>query len=96
MRPKYLDYANCQILLIGENTEKATEALEKDKKHDKDTPKEALEQLEHEDELRIKHLHGRHFMHSVIQIAETIAGDDSVFDDLKISKKDYPQVPTTW
>jgi hypothetical protein len=23
-------------------------------------------------------------------------GDDSVFDDLKISKKDYPQVPTTW
>jgi hypothetical protein len=23
-------------------------------------------------------------------------GDDSVFDDLKISKDEYPKVPTTW
>jgi uroporphyrinogen-III synthase len=23
-------------------------------------------------------------------------GDDSVFEDLKISKDDYPKVPTTW
>jgi hypothetical protein len=23
-------------------------------------------------------------------------GDDSVFDDLKISKKEYSEVPTTW
>ncbi|KAF2195400.1 tetrapyrrole biosynthesis, uroporphyrinogen III synthase [Zopfia rhizophila CBS 207.26] len=79
-KPKYLDYVNCQILLIGENTEKAMEPTIKDQKHNKETPKEEIEQLEHEDELRVEHLHG----------------DDSVFDDLKISKKDYPQVPTTW
>jgi hypothetical protein len=80
VKPKYLDYPYCQILLIGENTEKATEPTTKDKKHGKEEPKEELEQLEHEDELRIEHLHG----------------NDSVFDDLKITKNDYPKVPTTW
>ncbi|KAF1835043.1 tetrapyrrole biosynthesis, uroporphyrinogen III synthase [Decorospora gaudefroyi] len=80
VKPKYLDYEYCQILLIGENTEKAVEPTQKDQKHDKETPKEEIEKLEHEDELRVEHLHG----------------DDSVYDDLKISKKEYPQVPTTW
>jgi hypothetical protein len=28
--------------------------------------------------------------------ANVLLGDDSVFDDLKISKQDYPKVPTTW
>jgi hypothetical protein len=28
--------------------------------------------------------------------ADHFIGDDSVFDDLKLSKKDYPKVPTTW
>ena len=23
-------------------------------------------------------------------------GDDSVFDDLKLSKDEYPKLPTTW
>ena len=59
VKPKYLDYANTQILLIGEPTDKAVEATTKDKKHDKDTPKEELERLEHEDELRVEHLRGR-------------------------------------
>ncbi|CAO2654407.1 Nn.00g111400.m01.CDS01 [Neocucurbitaria sp. VM-36] len=77
--PKYLDYEYCQILLIGENIDKAVEPTKKDQKHDKETPQEELEKLEHEDELRIQHLHG----------------DDSVFDDLKISKNEYPKVPTT-
>jgi uroporphyrinogen-III synthase len=58
VKPKYLDYANCQILLIGEHTDKAVEATTKDKKHEKETPKQELEQLEHEDELRVEHLHG--------------------------------------
>ncbi|KAF2258107.1 hypothetical protein CC78DRAFT_145693 [Lojkania enalia] len=80
VKPKYLDYPNTQILLIGENTKHAVEATQKDKKHGKGEPKRELERLEHEDELRVNHLHG----------------DDSVFDDLGISKKDYPQVPTTW
>ncbi|KAF1979942.1 tetrapyrrole biosynthesis, uroporphyrinogen III synthase [Bimuria novae-zelandiae CBS 107.79] len=80
VKPKYLDYANVQILLIGENTEKAVEATTKDQKHDKDSPKEELEKFEHEDELRVEHLHG----------------DDSIFDDLKISREEYSKVPTTW
>jgi uroporphyrinogen-III synthase len=25
-----------------------------------------------------------------------IIGNDTVFDDLNLSKKEYPQVPTTW
>ncbi|KAJ4347004.1 uncharacterized protein N0V89_010938 [Didymosphaeria variabile] len=80
VKPKYLDYANTQILLIGEHTDKAVEATKKDQKHDKNTPKEELEKLEHEDELRVEHLHG----------------NDSIFDDLDISRKEYSQVPTTW
>lgn len=80
VKPKYIDHEYCQILLIGEHMEKAVEPTTKDKKHDKETPREELEKLEHEDELRVKHLHG----------------NDSVFDDLQISKKEYPKVPTTW
>lgn len=80
VKPKYLDYENAQILFIGEDIEKAVEPTTKDQKHDKVTPKEELEQLEHEDELRVKRLNG----------------DDTVFDDLKISKKDYLKVPSTW
>ncbi|KAF2711631.1 tetrapyrrole biosynthesis, uroporphyrinogen III synthase [Pleomassaria siparia CBS 279.74] len=80
VKPNYLDYPNCQLLLIGEKVESATEPTTKDKKHDKETPKEELEQLEHENELRVEHL----------------SGDDSIFHDLNISKKDYSKVPTTW
>ncbi|KAJ8113362.1 hypothetical protein OPT61_g4502 [Boeremia exigua] len=80
VKPKYLDHEYCQILLIGENIEKAIEPTKKNEKHNKETPKEEIEQLEHEDELRVQHLNG----------------DDTVFDDLKISKDEYPKVPTTW
>ncbi|KAH3919897.1 hypothetical protein HBI56_032400 [Parastagonospora nodorum] len=80
VKPKYIDHEYCQILLIGEQLDSGVEPTTKDKKHDKETPQEELEKLEHEDELRVEHLHG----------------DDSIFDDLKISKKDYPKVPTTW
>ncbi|KAI4906364.1 hypothetical protein J4E90_010583 [Alternaria incomplexa] len=80
VKPKYLDYEYCQILLIGEKMESGVEPTTKDQKHDKETPQEEIEKLEHEDELRVEHLHG----------------DDSVYDDLKISKKEYPQVATTW
>jgi uroporphyrinogen-III synthase len=59
VKPQYLDYENTQILLIGENTEKAVERTRKDEKQGKAAPKEELEQLEHEDELRVKHLHGK-------------------------------------
>lgn len=59
VKPKYLDYENCQVLLIGEDIEKAVEPTNKDQKQNKVTPKEELEQLEHEDELRVKHLNGQ-------------------------------------
>lgn len=59
MKPKYLDYPNAQILLIGENTKKAVQSTAKEDKAGKEAPKEQLEQLEHEDELRVEHLHGK-------------------------------------
>jgi hypothetical protein len=96
VKPKYLDYANAQILLIGENTEHAVEATQKDKKHGKEAPKEELEALEHEDELRVKHLNGKPFSSTKKSTTNAKTGDDTIFDDLGISKKDYPQVPTTW
>ncbi|KAF2495188.1 hypothetical protein BU16DRAFT_461127 [Lophium mytilinum] len=85
VKPNYLDYPNAQILLIGEGNNNdlgtAVEPTSKDQKNDdKETPLEEMEKLEHEDELRVQHLHG----------------DDSVFDDLKMSKSEYPKVPTTW
>ncbi|CAI6334635.1 unnamed protein product [Periconia digitata] len=79
VQPEYLDYANAQILLIGENLQSAFEPSKKDEKHGKEGPQVELERLENEDELRVEHL----------------SGDDSVFDDLRISKADYPNVPTT-
>lgn len=81
MLPEYSNYVNAHILLIGEGTEgsvgKALEPTLEDQKNQKETPMAVMEKLEHEDELRVQHLHG----------------DDSVFDDLKISK-DYPKVLT--
>ncbi|KAF2457580.1 hypothetical protein BDY21DRAFT_344253 [Lineolata rhizophorae] len=84
VKPHHLDYANVQTLLIGEGTEgdvgKALDQTKKDAKQDKEAPGEEMEALEYEDEQRVQHLHG----------------DDTVFDDLGISHKDYPKVPTTW
>ncbi|KAF1848312.1 uncharacterized protein K460DRAFT_353308 [Cucurbitaria berberidis CBS 394.84] len=80
VKPEYLDYAYCQILLIGEKIDEAVKPTKKDQQHDKETPQEEIEKLEHEDELRVQHLNG----------------DDSVFDDLKISKHEFPTVPSTW
>lgn len=81
--PKHINYANAQILLIGENFEDSNnlEAAPKDEKNEsKETPGEELEKLENEDELRVEHL----------------KGDDTVFADLGVSAKDYPSVMTTW
>ena len=63
VNPKHFDYPNAQILLIGEGTDddlgKALEQTHKDEKHDKDHPKEVVEILEHEDELRVNNLQGK-------------------------------------
>ena len=64
LQPKILDYANAQILLIGnaeDGLEKATVPQSEDEKHDKAAPIEEIEKLEHEDELRIEHLKGTGF-----------------------------------
>jgi uroporphyrinogen-III synthase len=92
-----LNYEYCQILLIGEKMESGVEPTTKDQKHDKETPQEEIEKLEHEDELRVEHLHGMLSVSLVSAMyANRLSGDDSVYDDLKISKKDYPHVATTW
>lgn len=80
--PKHIDYANAQILMIGEDFENSTnlEANPKDEKDDaKELPEEELKKLESEDEQRVQHL----------------KGDDTIFADLGVSKKDYG-ITTTW
>ncbi|KAL8855341.1 MAG: hypothetical protein Q9178_008013 [Gyalolechia marmorata] len=83
LEPKLLDYENTQFLIIGHNDdalEKATVPQPDDEEQNKQEPKEELEKLEHEDELRVEHL----------------KGDDTVFEDLGLSSKEYPKLQTTW
>lgn len=62
--PKVLDHPNAQILLIGNaaddggSLDKATAQQPEDEKQNKATPLEEIEELEHEDELRVEHLKG--------------------------------------
>ena len=61
LQPKFLDYANAQILLIGhhENAlEKATDQEQKGEDDSKDKPLEEMEKLEDEDQIRVEHLKG--------------------------------------
>ncbi|KZL84527.1 hypothetical protein CI238_05242 [Colletotrichum incanum] len=83
-KPDHLDYANSQILMIGESSgiEKAVEPKKKDVKAGKDDPEEVLQEIEDEDTKRMEHL----------------SGDDSasIFADLQARAKDYPQLQTTF
>lgn len=78
--PAHLDYANAQILLIGESSgiDEAVEPQEKDKKK----PEEILEHLEEEDLERMKHLAGD--------------DSTAIFKDLDARAKDYPKLQTTF
>jgi hypothetical protein len=61
LNPKHLNYANAQMLLIGENFDSSSnlDPVPKDQKDaNKKTPQEEIETLEHEDELRVEHLKG--------------------------------------
>lgn len=61
-QPNHLNYANAQILLIGEGehgADKATEPQPEDEKEGKEKPLEEMEKLEGEDQIRVKHLKGR-------------------------------------
>lgn len=84
LQPKHLNFANAQFLLIGESGGQLGKAVEEqpdDQENEKkESPEEEMEKLEHEDEIRVKHL----------------KGDDAVFADLGLNAKDYPKVQTTW
>ncbi|KAL8833456.1 MAG: hypothetical protein Q9170_004265 [Blastenia crenularia] len=61
LQPSLLDYENTQFLIIGHNEEsldKATIPQPEDEKKGKEEPKEEMEKLEHEDDLRVQHLKG--------------------------------------
>ena len=104
LQPKHLDYANSQILLIGEGIDtlgKATNQQPGDEKEEKDTPLEEMEKLEDEDERRVEGLKGM-FFHTDTYLGSTNVadccqiGDDSVFEDLGLSSNEYSKIPTTW
>jgi hypothetical protein len=88
--PHHLDYQNAEVLFIGE-------------KHFPDSgghqeTGDELAQLEDEDEKRVKHLDGEYmpFDGSFYVSCLTMAGSESVFADLELSKKDFLRVQTTW
>ena len=97
--PKHLDYANAQVLLIGENFDSSgnLDPAPKDEKNEaKETPQEELEKLEHEDEERVENLKGKFSFQAIPTNTNKPIGDDTVFADLGISSKDYPKIMTTW
>jgi hypothetical protein len=65
LQPKLLDYVNTQFLLIGESggIDKALEGLPRDERKGLGEPKEEMEKLEGEDEIRVKHLKGESYQH---------------------------------
>lgn len=81
---QHLEYANAQVLLVGEGHGQLKGAVETDeeakKEEGKETAEEELEKLEEEDGERV----------------EGLKGDDAVFKDLKISHDEYPKLMTSW
>ncbi|BCR87840.1 uncharacterized protein ACHE_40404A [Aspergillus chevalieri] len=83
LEPVFINYPNAQFLMIGEAQDelgKAAIAEPGGKKENQEQPGEELEKLEHENEERI----------------EALQGDATVYQDLGLDAKNYPQVPTTW
>ncbi|KAL6875089.1 hypothetical protein J3F83DRAFT_729836 [Trichoderma novae-zelandiae] len=84
-RPHHLDYANSQILMIGESSG-IGKALgvrdDDDEQANKEEPLEELEELEEQDLKRMQQL----------------SGDDSasIYADLKAHAEDYPKLQTTF
>ena len=101
LQPKYLDYENSQLLLIGhkeDSLDKGTVPQKEDQEENKDAPKDEMEKLEHEDKIRVEHLKGTipYSRRYTLALTDGSSGDDSVFEDLNISAKDYPKLQTTW
>ncbi|EPS26786.1 hypothetical protein PDE_01725 [Penicillium oxalicum 114-2] len=82
LRPEFLDYPNAQILMIGQAHDSLGKAAtaEVEKKPHESQPGEELEELEHENELRV----------------HALSGDDTIFQDLGLDAKKHDGVPTTW
>ena len=98
LTPRLLDYVNTQFLLIGESSgiKRAFGEGKQVGEKEKEETKEEIERLEGEDEIRVKHLKGKCEVYGEGMCANRLIGDDAVFADLGISKKEYPQVPSTW
>ena len=104
-QPKHLDYENAQLLLIGAGANDigyATEPKEGEQKAEEDTPMQEMEKLEDEDHERVEELKGK--LDPTPDLSAAVpallivgaVGDDSVFDDLGLSAKEFPKVQTTW
>lgn len=82
--PAHLNYANSQILLVGESSglDKAVEPQSQDVKAGREAPGEELEKLEDEDTRRMRDL----------------AGDDAeaVYRDLEAGVEGWPDMATTF
>ena len=74
LQPRYLDYDNTQILLIGHKEhalEKAADQQSQDEGKGKDQPIDEMEKLEHEDEIRVEHLKGTSVVKMTIREPQT-------------------------
>ncbi|KAI5280518.1 hypothetical protein KEM54_003671 [Ascosphaera aggregata] len=83
VQPEFIDYLNAQIVIIGEKQESfGSGGLTEDdeKGADGQTAADELEKLEHVDEVRVEKLNGA----------------EAIFDDLGLSKKQFPDVESTW
>lgn len=71
LEPKHLDYKHAEVLFIGEKEVPRGEH---------DAIMEEMENLEDEDEMRVKHLNG----------------NEAVFVDLELDKKGFAEIKSTW
>lgn len=80
-KPNHLNYANAQVLMIGEKSglDKATEPMDADT--DKD-PGDVLDEMEKEDLDRMQHLPGDQ--------------SDAIYADLRASSQSFPKLQTAF
>lgn len=76
LEPKLLNYDNTQFLIIGHGDEALEKAAKpqdgEDQRPDKETPLEAIEKLEHEDEIRVEHLKGLTIHRSILHTLQSL------------------------
>lgn len=72
LHPKHLNYKHAEVLFIGENR------VPKEGEHG--ATNEEMEELEDEDEERVKHLNG----------------NEAVFADLELDRKGFVGIESTW